>query len=773
MQSKQSPGSYEGFEGKVGRVFATSEPSWPSRPTAPAGSPNVVVILADDLGFSDLGCYGSEIPTPHIDACAAEGMRYGNFHVAPMCSPTRASLMTGRNPHASGVGFVGHVDPGFPGYASELPENQPTLPEVMRANGYTTLMLGKWHLTKEQDMSEAGRRASWPLQRGFDEFYGFLEALTNFHHPHRMLEGNAVVQVDEYPDDYYLTDDLTQRAERMIREVKAANPERPFFMYFSHGAVHAPLHAKQQDIARFRGWYDEGWDVLREQRFARQVEMGVVPATAELPPRNSEQGEDVAPWESLSETEKQLYPRYMEVYAAMVASIDESVGRLRRVLGELGELENTIFLITSDNGASREGKASGTTSYFRDGGSQTRDVTQDVLTEALERIDDIGGPTTWPHYPRGWAMACNTPFRLYKISTFAGGHQVPLILSWPARLPAAGGFVRRQYAHISDVLPTLVDLLGLELPDHRHGMPAQPPTGASLRSVIDDPQATTAHPEQHYECLGNRAFYRDGWEVVTSHRALTPFSDDRWQLFNSAEDPTQVHDVAQEFPERVSELSSAWEEAAWDNQVFPLDEGNRLKYLLKPPGLEGFDLPVRLIARQPTLERWRSSRIIAGRSFRITVEWAYRTGDVGVLVAHGGQEGGYLLYVEDGQLHFLQNQFGTARRLRPVTLADGCTEVVVDVQAPGAGRWEVELRVDGVTTEREGGFVQMAGFLPFNGIDVGIDRRSPVSWDLYQRHGCFPFTGQLAAVTFTPGAVSPDAAQRQIDEAIALGIGLE
>lgn len=773
MPPESTSDAYRDFDGTVGRVFATSEPSWPERPTAPEGSPNVVVILADDLGFSDLGCYGSEIPTPHIDACAREGMRYGNFHVAPMCSPTRASLMTGRNPHASGMGFVGHVDPGFPGYASELPEDQPTLAEVMRTNGYTTLMLGKWHLTKEQDMSEGGSRASWPLQRGFDEFYGFLEALTNFHHPHRMLDGNSVVQTDQYPDDYYLTDDLTDRAERMVREVKAANPERPFFMYFSHGAVHAPLHAKREDIARFRGWYDEGWDVLRERRFARQRELGVVPVGTELAPRNHESGEDVQAWDSLGETEKSLYPRYMEVYAAMVASIDESVGRLRRVLEELGELENTVFLITSDNGASREGKASGTTSYFRDGGSQTRDVTEDVLAEALARIDDIGGPTTWPHYPRGWAMACNTPFRLYKISTFAGGHQVPLVLSWPARLPAAGAVVRRQYAHISDVLPTLVELLGLAMPDHRNGHPAPPVTGMSLRQVIDDPDAPTPHTEQHYECLGNRAFYRDGWEVVTSHRALTPFSEDTWQLFHTAVDPSQVHDRAEELPELVAELVAGWEEAAWDNQVFPLDEGNRLKYLWKPPGLEGFGRPVRLSPRQPTLERWRSSRLTGGRSFRVIVDWTFRAGDVGVILAHGGQEGGYLLYVEDDRVHFLQNQFGTEHRLRPVPVADGCTQVTLTVRAPGEGRWEVELAVDGASVERSDGFVQMAGFLPFNGIDVGVDRRSPVSWDLYQRHGCFPFTGRLDAVTIEPGPVSPDAEQRRIDEAVAVGIGLE
>jgi arylsulfatase A-like enzyme len=773
MDARPDSGAYEGFQGKVGRVFATSEPWWPPRPKAPEGAPNVVVVLADDLGFSDIGCYGSEIPTPNIDAFAAEGLCYTNFHVAPLCSPTRAALMTGRNPHAAGVAYPTHVDPGFPAFASELPENQPSLAEVMRANGYSTFMLGKWHLSKEQDMSEAGNRASWPLQRGFDEFYGFLEALTNFHHPHRMYDGNSVVQVDEYPEDYYLTDDLTDRAERMIREVKTANPDKPFFMYFAHGAVHAPLHAKKTDIERYRGWYEKGWDALREERLARQLELGIVPPGTQLPPRNAEPGEDVPPWDSLTDKQKRLYARYMEVYAGMVDNIDQSVGRLRSVLEELGELENTVFLFTSDNGASREGKATGTTAYFRDGGSRTRDVTEAVIDEALDKIDEIGGPTTWPHYPRGWAMACNTPFRLYKISTFAGGHQVPMVLSWPKRIEAGGQVVRRQYSHISDVLPTLVDLLGLELPTQRNGLPAHPPTGASLRPSIEDPQSPTTHPEQYYECVGNRAFYRDGWEVVTFHQALTPFSEDRWQLFHTAEDPTQITDLADRFPDRVKELTAGWEDAAWDNQVFPLYEGNRLKYLLKPPGLEVFARPVRLTPGLPTVERWRASQLITGRSFRIVVDWSYRSGDEGIVLAHGGQEAGYVLYVDDGELHFQQNQHGTPVALPAVPLGASSQGVVVDVTAPGSGTWEVELLVDGQSGARAGGFVQLSGFLPFEGIDIGLDRRSPVSWDLYSRHGCFPFTGSLTAVTYEPGPVAPDAAQRLIDEARRVGLGLE
>ncbi|SVC73875.1 uncharacterized protein METZ01_LOCUS326729, partial [marine metagenome] len=329
--------------------------------------------------------------------------------------------------HQAGMGYVANADPGFPGYASELPRHQPSLAEVLQANGYATMAVGKWHLCRDTDLSEAGDKHSWPLQRGFDQYYGFLEALTNFHHPHRLYEGNSVVQTDQYPDGYYLTDDLTERAVRMIREVRQNDPVKPFFLYYSHGAVHAPLHAKANDIARHRGNYDKGWDRLREERLACQIELGIVPEGTVLPPRNSEPGEDVKEWDSLPEIERKVMARYMEVYAAMVESIDQSVAAIRDTLEDLGELDNTIFIFTSDNGASREGQERGSTSYFTTSGGVSATITE----ETLANIDAIGGPTTWPHYPRGWAMACNTPFRLYKMMTYRGGHSVPFVCSWP------------------------------------------------------------------------------------------------------------------------------------------------------------------------------------------------------------------------------------------------------------------------------------------------------------------------------------------------------
>ena len=317
-------------------------------------------MMCDDLGYADLGCYGSEIPTPNIDRIASEGLRYTDYHSTPMCSPTRAALLTGLEPHRAGVGHVAHSDPGFPGYAMELTPFAPTLPELLRDSGYQTLMVGKWHLTKDSQVNDAGDRSSWPLQKGFDRYYGFLDAFTNFHHPHRLIEDNHAVAVDRYPDDYFVTDDFTDRAISMVRESKASNPSKPFFLYFAHAAVHAPLQAKAVDIETHAGRYREGWDVIRQRRYERQVELGVVPADVGLAPRNTEPGDEVAAWDDLSVEEQTLFARYMEVYAALVDNIDQNVGRFRAALEELGEWDNTLFIFTSDNGGSREGEERGT-----------------------------------------------------------------------------------------------------------------------------------------------------------------------------------------------------------------------------------------------------------------------------------------------------------------------------------------------------------------------------------------------------------------------------
>jgi len=725
------------FEGRIGRTVAGSTPYWPPRADA-RGKPNVVVVLVDDLGFGDLGCFGSEIATPHVDALAARGLRYTNFHVTPMCSPTRAALLTGLNPHAVGVGHVAHSDPGFPGYTMELADNVVTLAEVLRGAGYSTFMSGKWHLAKDSDCSDAGPRHSWPCQRGFDRYYGFLDGFTNLHHPHRLIQDNTALEIDEYPPGYYLTDDLTDRAIEMVRSSKAADPSKPFFLYLAHGAVHAPLLAKADDIARYDGRYAEGWDRLRQERYERQLATGVLEPGTALPPRNSERGHEVQPWDALSPDLQRLFARYMEVYAAMVDNVDQQLGRLMTALDEMGELDNTLVLFTSDNGASREGEAEGTTAYY-----QHLLGTTDTAAD-LARLDEIGGPTTTPHYPRGWAMASGTPYRLYKISTHAGGHSVPMVLAGPG--VSAG--MRRQYAHVTDVLPTLLDLVGVERPSHRHGVELQPVAGASLRPTIDSEHVPSPHPEQHYEMVGNRGYYRDGWEVVTDHRPLSPFSDDEWQLYDLVADPTETTDLATAHPAKVLELSAAWEEAARANQVYPLDEGSGVKFLQRPPHSEVFSEPVTVYPGTPTLERWRSQQLVANRSFTVTVRLA-SVGE-GVLVAHGDQGGGYSLALADGRVVFHHND--GRGRLRSL---EGPAGLLVEAvfTAPGGGVWSVSLRVDGTEVAKEDGFTILFPMAPFQGIDVGVDRKSPVVWG----RGPARYTGGIASVTFTPGDLAPDA----------------
>ena len=761
-------GTYPGFDGHVGRTFAGSQGSWPARPTPPTGAPNVIVMLADDLGFADLGCYGSEIDTPHLDALAARGVRSTNFHAAPMCSPTRAALLTGLESHRAGFGTVAHLDPGFPGYAMELGPDVATIAEILRDEaGYATMMVGKWHLAKDSDCSAAGPQHSWPCQRGFERFYGILDAFTNLHQPHRIVEDNHLVEVDRYPDDYYFTDDLTDHAISMVRERKASNPEQPFFMYFAHGAVHAPLHARPEDIEKYRGRYDGGWDQLRDERFARQKELGIVAEDLALPPRNTELNHDVRAWADLDERERALFARHMEVYAAMVDRIDQNVGRLVTALEELGELDNTIIIFLSDNGASREGEVTGTTAYY------VHLLQGDDLDADYARLDEIGGPRTTPHYPRGWAMASGTPFRLYKINTHQGGHSVPFCFSWPAGL-AERGTIRNQYAHVTDLLPTLLEIIGVERPVERNGAPLAPIDGASFSATLTDPHAPSAHPDQIFECNGHRGLYSDGWELVTLHQPFTAFTDDEWELYDLEADPTEMRNLAVDEPERVAAMAATWEELAWANQVYPLDEGSSIKYLQRPERSNVYGEPVTIRRGTPTLERWRSVQLLWFRSVNIRVALAHRSADQGVLVAHGDQGAGYALYVLDGELVFVHNNGrGGMLEISGGALADGVREVVADLRATGDQLWELTLAVDGEVRATAPGVPMLFGMAPFEGIDVGIDRRSPVSWAIYERFGPFPYTGTLESVTYTPGEPGPDAPVHLMDMLREVGAAFE
>ncbi len=754
-ETADRPQPYDGFDGEIGRIFSTSTPAWPTRPEAPDGAPNVVVVLIDDLGFADVGCFGSEIPTPNIDRLAADGVRFTNFHVNPMCSPTRASLLTGLNAHMAGVGHVAHADPGYPGYAMELRPDAVTIAEAFRDSGWATFAVGKWHLCKDVDLSDAGSKHSWPLQVGFDRYYGILDGFTNLHQPHRLYVDNHVLEVDDYPDGYYLSDDLTDQAIDMVTRLRSSHPHKPFFMYLSHCAVHAPLHAKPSDMARHRGLYDEGWDVIRQRRFDRQRAMGLHDDGVELPAPNMEHGHEVDSWGDLGGDERAMASRLQEAYAAMVDNLDQNVGRLRTELEAMGEWDNTIVVFLSDNGASREGQRKGTAAYFRTLLGAARNRAEEFNADDFARLDLVGGPQTMPHYPTGWAMASNTPFRMYKVNTQQGGHQVPFIASWPAGGLDTGA-IRTQYQHVTDVMATLADLAGVDVPHHRQGRLGPARVGTSFAPAMFDSAVGTTHPEQYYECWGHRGYYRDGWSATTIHHSRDAFSDEPWALHDLTVDPTETRDRSADEPERLQSLIDAWEEAAWENQVFPLDERSMLKEILRPPSERVLREGVALRPGTPTLERYRSLKLIQFRSFSVRASLRYAHGDEGVLFAHGDQGGGYSMRIESGTLWLDYNNYGMTTEVDCGAVSTGDREIVFELEALADGRADLSASIDGVLAGHESDVAQLMAMAPFQGIDVGIDRRSPVNWSRYERRGPFAYSGELREVRWEPGEPSPE-----------------
>lgn len=742
---------YDDFAGTAGRTTADSTPDWLYPPTAPAGAPNIVVVLVDDMGFSDIAPFGSEIDTPTLSRLAAEGLRLTNFHTTPLCSPSRAALLTGVNSHRAGFGFVANADPGYPGLRLELADDVLTLPEILRANGYATYAVGKWHLVRDATLHPAAPRDSWPTHRGFDRYYGSLEGLNSFYHPNQLVSDSSPVNVEEYPEGYYLTDDYTDRAISYLKDLRAHDATKPFFLYFAHTAMHGPLQAKPADQAKYRGRYREGWDRLRQTRFAAQLAQGLFPEGTQQKPRNTEPGYEAQEWDSLTPEQQSRFERYMEVYAGMVDSIDQSLGRIVETLEQFGELDNTIIVFTSDNGGTAEGGPEGTRTYF----AQFAQVDEPDFERDVPHDDElIGTAKLGVHYPRGWGQASNTPFRFYKGQTFAGGVRVPFVLSWPKGLPRNGSDdgVRQEYVYITDLTPTLLELAGLQTPTVRNGLPAKDFDGVSAVEVLRDTAAVSQHVEQYSEMTGHRGFYRDGWKLLALYEPERGIDNPRWQLFDVRTDPTELHDLSEQLPDKVAELATAWDEAAWHNTVFPLV--TRQDLARRRPEESRFSDPVRILPGTPTLERYRSQRLIAYRDFTITVNLAgYRRGDEGVLVAHGDTLGGYHLYAEHGHLIFGYNGYGNYATVDAGEIPDGATTLTVTATVRPHLRWDFAITIDAHAPTHLTDQVQLVGMSPWTGISVGLDARGPVSWQLHDRHGVYRYTGDLRAVEYRPGTI--------------------
>lgn len=759
---------YENFTGVVDEFVSNSTPAWPAERRAPRGAPNVVVMLIDDMGFSDLGPFGSEIPTPNIDALASSGWTFTNYRTAPMCSPARAALMTGINPHRAGFGFVAHTDPGYPGFSCELPRNAPTLAESLRAGGYATFIVGKWHLTLESQLHDGADKSSWPLQRGFDRYFGCMDGFTSLHHPHRLVRDNSVVNIEEFPDDYFLTDDLVSESINMIEDLRASDETKPFFLYFAHTAVHGPLQAKEEKITNFKGMYQDGWNALREERFARQKVMGIIPEDAVLPEGDLADDSLIPPWETLDQEQKELFARHMEVYAAAVQDIDDSVGEIVGKLRELGELDNTIFIVTSDNGGTAEGGPTGTRSYFSQFGIGTT-LPEDWVSDVPRPVEDIGGPKNFALYPTGWARVSNTPFRSFKSSTYEGGVHAPLVISWP-NAPSDNQGLRDQFVFVSDLAPTILELTGVPPLETIGGKPALEIDGKSITDILSSSTAP-GRSRQYFECVGRRALIDGQWKVVSP---MPPTKSEGaaggvWELYNLGEDPTESKDLAAKDPQKTNDLAQKWRDEAWANTVFPLNDDGTL-HDSRPSSEKRLSTPTVIRVFRPPLERFRSAKLTVLKSFEIEISLEITSKSSGTVVAHGDQGGGYILAFEDARPNFSYNAYGEMHRFTLNSVKPGTHSMVLKFDEVQGLKWQVSLFVDGKEALKTPPLPMLLGMAPFTGISVGYDYGSPVDWDWYEKYRSFKFSdGTIREVKYVPGATSKHDSTviREITEASA------
>ena len=573
----------EPFRGVINVDIRDSEPDWtPFEPArAPAGAPNVVYIVLDDVGFSAMACYGGPIETPNIDRIANAGVRYTQWHTTALCSPTRSCLLTGRNHTRNSMACISEAAIGFPNGSGTIPPENGMLSEILAERGWNTYMVGKWHLCPTDEMNLASTRRNWPSGRGFERWYGFLGAETNQWYPDLVYDNHPVDQPRSPEEGYHLTDDLTDRALEFIADAKAVVPEKPFFLYYAPGACHAPHHAPKEWIERFKGRFDMGYEAIRETTLARQKELGIVPGDTELPPVNpigtpeNRRGPNdlpypeldyTRPWDSLNGDEKRLFAHMAEVYAGFLGHADYNIGRLLDYLEKIEELDNTVVVLVSDNGASGEGGPNGSVNEMK-----FANGIPDDLAENLAKIDDLGGPLTYNHYPTGWAMAFNTPFKMWKRYEYNGGTADPCIISWPGSTKARGQ-IRDQYHHAVDVVPTLLDLLDVEAPATIKGHVQSPLDGLSMRAGIDDASSASPRKTQFYAMLGSRAIWHEGWKAVTTHPVIAGwghFNDDEWELYHTDVDRNENHNLAEEHPDKLRELVNLWFAEAGANERVP------------------------------------------------------------------------------------------------------------------------------------------------------------------------------------------------------------
>jgi arylsulfatase len=659
----------QAFPGVIGRTFDVSRPAWPAPNRARAGAPNVLFIVLDDTGFGHLGCYGSPIRTPNLDALAADGLRYTNMHTTALCSPTRSCILTGRNHHANGLAGITEISTGFPGSNGYIPFENGLLSEILLQQGYNSYAIGKWHLTPAEATSAAGPYDRWPLGRGFERYFGFLGGDTHQYYP-ELVRDNSQVEPEHTPDeDYHLTPDLVEKARAMIADAKQVAPDKPFFMYFCTGAMHAPHHVPKEWADKYAGAFDDGWDAYRERVFARQKELGLVPANTTL----SRHDPDVQDWDSLSADERRLYARMMEVFAGFLEHTDHHLGELLAFLKELGEYENTLIMVISDNGASAEGGPSGSVNE----GKFFNNV-PDSLEQNLAAIDDIGGPKYFNHYPWGWTHAGNTPFRRWKRETYRGGVSDPFIVSWPKGITARGE-IRHQYAHAIDLVPTVLDALDLEPPAQIRGVTQSPLQGFSLKTSFDDANAPALHVTQYFEMFGHRSLYHDGWRAVcpwpgTSfvESGLTfgaPIDYDKlieldakgWELYHLTEDFAETTNLADRERDRLIAMIGMWYVEAGKYNVLPIDSRGTARLGEERPQIAVDRKRYTYYPGTQMVPSNAAPRLLNAPHSVSVHATVPAGGGEGVLYSMGGNDGGFAFYVQDGRLTYGYNYVADQR----------------------------------------------------------------------------------------------------------------
>ena len=764
MVKEYAPGSE--FTGVVGRTVEASSPAWPAPIRAREGAPNVLFFVLDDVGYGQLSSFGGLVDTPNIDRVAATGLRYSNMHTTALCSPTRSCILTGRNHHSSGVACIMELATGYPGYDGRMPFENGMLPEMLRPHGYNTFCLGKWHLSPSEDNTAAGPFHRWPLGRGLERFYGFLGGETNQWYPD-LTQDNASVRQPRQPEEgYHLSEDLADQAIKFVVDAHVNAPEKPFFMYYATGAGHAPHHVPKAWADRYKGTFDMGWDRYREMVFERQKELGLLAADTEL----SAHDPDVPEWDSLSDDEQRLYTRMMEVYAGFVSHADHHFGRILETLERIGELDNTLIMIISDNGASAEG---GPTGSFNE--MLFFNMVPESFEQNLAKIDELGGTASYNHYPWGWTWAGNTPFRRWKRETYRGGSSDPFILAWPAGI-AARGEVRAQYAHAIDMVPTVLEALGVEAPEAIRGIRQSPVEGVSFAHTFDAADAATKHTTQYFEMFGHRSIYRDGWRAVCpwpgpnftqaaqlgrkfgdplTAELLDQLDREGWELYHVAEDPAESTNVAADHPDRLRELISLWWDEAEKYKVLPIDGS----------------VQVRLAAERPQTSKPRNRYIyypggsvvpafaappVFNRPFSIEADVDIPTGGAeGVLVAQGGDAGGYAFYIKEDRLRYDYNYLGRDRfELKsPDLLPEGRHALRYEFEptgepdirngkgVPGRG----QLYVDGDLVANTEFPHTVPLMFELEGLSCGYDFGAPAA-EGYEPP--FAFTGTIHSVTF-------------------------